>query len=143
MCKVGDILLIFNAEDTHPVGPHPFVVIDDTAGKISGVYGYDFMGLLMSSADTEEKRERLKKFEGNFPVDANDKIMNSNNKMKNKDSYVKADQFFYFDKNRIQYIQIGRLTSDVYNLIVEFIEELSLKGTVFRQIIDKATRIES
>lgn len=135
MCKIGDILLIYNAKDKGPVGMHPFIVLDDTGGKVSGIYSYDFIGLLVSSADTEEKKEKLKRFEGNFPLSPDDKVM-CNDKGVNKYSYVKADQFFYFDKNRIRYIKIGELTPDIFNLIVEFIEELSESGNTFRQIID-------
>lgn len=38
MCKVGDILLIFNARNKRSVGMHPFIVLDDSDGKVSGVY---------------------------------------------------------------------------------------------------------
>lgn len=58
MCKIGDILLIFNA-------------------KNSGIYSYDFIGLLLTSADTEEKKERLGKIEGNFPISKKDKILDN------------------------------------------------------------------
>ena len=37
MCKVGDILLIFNARNKRAVGMHPFIVLDDRNGKVSGV----------------------------------------------------------------------------------------------------------
>lgn len=43
MCKVGDILLIFNARNKRSVGMHPFIVLDDSDGKVSGVYSYNFM----------------------------------------------------------------------------------------------------
>ena len=36
---------------------HPFIVLDNTNGKVSGVYSYDFIGLLLTSADTDEKKE--------------------------------------------------------------------------------------
>ena len=74
MCKVGDILLIFNARNKRAVGMHPFIVLDDRNGKVSGVYSYDFIGVLLTSADTEEKKERLKRIDGNFPIAENDKI---------------------------------------------------------------------
>ena len=142
MCKVGDILLIFNARNRKPVGMHPFIVLDDTNGKVSGVYSYDFIGLLLTSADTEEKKERLKRIDGNFPIAEEDKIMNSSKTNDNRYSYVEADQFFYFDKNKIKYIHIGTLEPDIYNLIIEFIEEISQSGVQIKQILDKATKIE-
>lgn len=141
MCKIGDILLIFNAKNNkYSVGPHPFIVLDDNAGTVKGIYSYDFVGLLVSSADTEEKKERLKKFEGNFPLVTDDKIMNSNFRSENRDGYVKADQFFYFDKNKISYVHIGKVVQDAFDIIVEFIGELASKGVKFEQIVDKAEK---
>lgn len=141
MCKIGDILLIYNPKNKRPIGMHPFIVLDDTAGKISGVYSYDFIGLLISSADTEEKKEKLKSFEGNLLLVSDDKIMDDSSKANDRESYVKADQFFYFDKERIKYIKIGSLLPDIFNLIVEFIQELAQKGIEFQQILDKAKKI--
>ena len=143
MCKIGDILLIYNARNGRPVGKHPFIVLDDTAGKVRGIYSYDFIGLLISSANTEEKMERLKSFEGNFPLSPDDKIVDDAKKNNNLSSYVKADQFFYFDKSKIKYLKIGSLVPDIFNLIVEFIQELIEMGVAFYQILDKATKIET
>lgn len=142
MCKIGDILLIFNARNKRSVGMHPFIVLDDRNGKVSGVYSYDFIGLLLTSADTEEKKERLKQIDGNFPIAENDKIMDDGKSGDNRYSYVEADQFFYFDKNKIKYIHIGTLEPDIYNLIIEFIEEISRDGVQIKRILDKATKIE-
>lgn len=143
MCKIGDILLIYNAKNKRQsVGMHPFIVLDDRNGKVSGVYGYDFIGLLLTSADTEEKKEKLKQIDGNFPISKDDKIMDYGKDTDNRHSYVEADQFFYFDKGRIKYIHIGTIQPDIYNLIVEFIQELSNDGVRIKKILDKATRIE-
>lgn len=142
MCKVGDILLIFNARNKRPVGMHPFIVLDDSNGKVSGVYSYDFIGLLLTSADTEEKKERLSKIEGNFPIAEEDKILDESKNKDNRYSYVEADQFFYFNKDKIKYIHIGSIEPNIYNLIIEFIEELSENGMQIKQILDKATRID-
>lgn len=142
MCKIGDILLIFNARNKKPVGMHPFIVLDDTNGKVSGIYSYDFIGLLLTSADTEEKKERLKQIDGNFPIAENDKIMDEGKSSDNRYSFVEADQFFYFDKDKIKYIHIGTLEPDIFNLIIEFIEENSQDGVQIKRILDKATKIE-
>ena len=142
MCKIGDILLIFNARNKKPVGMHPFIVLDDTNGKVSGIYSYDFIGLLLTSADTEEKKERLKQIDGNFPIAENDKIMDEGKSSDNRYSFVEADQFFYFDKDKIKYIHIGTLEPDIFNLIIEFIEEISQDGVQIKRILDKATKIE-
>lgn len=142
MCKIGDILLIYNARNRKPVGAHPFIVLDDSDGTISGMYSYDFIGLLLTSANTEEKRERLKKIDGNFPISPDDKIMDVSKNKDNRYSYVEADQFFYFDKNKIKYIHLGIIDPDIYSLIVDFIEELSENGISIKQIVDKTSRIE-
>lgn len=142
MCKIGDILLIFNARNKKPVGMHPFIVLDDTNGIVSGVYSYDFIGLLLTSADTEEKKERLKQIDGNFPIAENDKIMDEGKSSDNRYSFVEADQFFYFDKDKIKYIHIGTLEPDIFNLIIEFIEEISQDGVQVKRILDKAKKIE-
>lgn len=142
MCKIGDILLIYNAKDRTPIGRHPFIVLDDKADVVRGIYAYDFIGLLISSANTQEKKERLAKYDGNFPLVEDDKIVDSARMTDNRFSYVKADQFFYFDKNRIKYIQIGVLNKDIHELIAEFIEELNERGIEFKQILDKARKIE-
>ncbi len=137
MCKIGDILLIYDAKDKYSIGKHPFIVLDDTAGTVKGFYSYDFVGLLMSSANSEKKKQKLKKYEGNLSIMADEKIINDAN-YDNRDAYVKADQFFYFDKDKIAYIKIGSVIPDMFNLIIEFINELSSSGVEFRQIIDNA-----
>ena len=141
MCKIGDILLIYNARNRRPVGAHPFIVLDDSNGTVSGMYSYDFIGLLLTSANTEEKKERLRKIDGNFPISPDDKIVEESKKSDNRYSYVEADQFFYFDKTKIKYIHLGSIEPDIYNLIIEFIEELAEKGITIHQIIDKASKI--
>ena len=103
MCKIGDILVIYNAENGKSVGKHPFIVLDDTNGIVRGVYAYDFIGLLLTSANTEEKKEKVRKRDGNFPIAEEDKIIdNDDDKTDNRYSYVEADHFFYFDKNKIK-----------------------------------------
>ena len=141
MCKIGDILLIYNAKNGQYVGKHPFIVLDDNAGKVRGVYSYDFIGLLVWSANTEEKNESLRSFEVTFPISPDDKVMDNVDKTNRMNSFVKADQFFYFDKSKIKYIKIGSLVPDIFNLIIEFIQELAEAGIVFQQILDKAKKI--
>lgn len=143
MCKIGDILLIYNAKNEGKlVGMHPFIVLDDNNGVVSGMYTYDFIGLLLTSADTEEKKERLRKIEGNFPIAEDDKIMNTGKSDDNRYSFVEADQFFFFDKDKIKYIHLGKIEPDIYNLIIDFIQELSENGVTIQRICDKASKIK-
>ena len=143
MCKIGDILLIYNSKvNKHFIGPHPFIVLDDQNGKVSGVYAYDFIGLLLTSADTDERKAKLKKIEGNFPIAEDDKVMNEDKSHDNRYSFVEADYFFYFDKSRTKYMHIGHIDPDIYNLITEFILELSQRGIQIKAVLDKATKIK-
>ena len=100
--------------------------------------------MLLTSADTEEKKKRLGNIVGNFPIAKEDKILDKESMNDtNRNSYVEADQFFYFDKNQIKYIHIGRIEPDIYNLITEFIEEISSDGELrIKRIVDKATKID-
>lgn len=60
-----------------------------------------------------------------------------------KNSQTKnTNNFFYFSKEKIAFHKIGKLDSDVFNLIVEFILELNGKGVTINQILDKAKKIE-
>lgn len=143
MCKIGDILLIYNAtRNKRPVGAHPFIVLDDRNGIVKGMYSYDFIGLLMSSADTEEKRQKLHKYDGNFPISQDDKICDNEN-YNNLPAYAKAEQFYYFSKDKIHYMHIARLEPDIYEIILEFIDELNANGMQFEQILDKAVKIKT
>ena len=141
MCEIGDIILIYNARNKRPVGPHPFIVLDDNNGIVSGVYSYDFIGLLMTSANTPEKKERIGNIRGNFPIAPDDKTY-SPEKSDNRYAYAETDQFFYFSKDKIRYTHIGKLDPDIYNLIIEYIEELAEQGITIKQILDKAKRIQ-
>lgn len=139
MCKVGDIILIYNAQnDKRYIGKHPFVVIDDTNDIVLGTYQYDFIGLLLTSADTDEKKQQRNK-EGNFPIAREDKIPDGEN---NKNAYLESDQFFYFDKSKVKYRRIARLDDDIFELVLEFIQEFVDNGGEIKRIVDKATKIE-
>lgn len=134
MCEIGDIILIYNPRRMHKsIGMHSFVVLDDTHGNIKSV-NFDFVGLLMSSMDTPEKKEKLMRYDGNFPISPDEQnVLNNGN---GKYACIKADQFYYFNKDKIKYKVIGKLNEDIFNLLIEFIEELSENGMVFQQIVD-------
>lgn len=142
MCKIGDIILVYNAKNKKPIGKHPFIVVNDQGGKICGMYAYDFMGILLSSADTPEKKTKLTRFAGNFPIASNDKDMKKGWSNSNKDSYAKADQLFYFDKAKTTYIEIGQLNFEIYELLREFMEDLIRRGIPIIQIPDLARKVE-
>lgn len=132
MCKIGDIILVYNPKRFRkPIGMHSFVVLDDREGMIQGM-DFDFVGLLMSSMDTDDKHEKLMKYDGNFPITPDEQDIEDGGN--GKAACIKAEQFYYFNKDKIKYQVLGRLDEEVFNLLIEFIEELNQKGIQFQQI---------
>lgn len=94
-----------------------FVVIEDNSGEIQSL-PYDFVCNVLSSFKTEEQKRKKLKFPGNFPITAKETPVFGGNK---KDGYIKADQFYYFKKDKIKYKVIGSMTKRAFNDLVEFI----------------------
>lgn len=134
MCKKGDIILINEYKDRKNIlSRHSFVVIDDEGGQVCGL-AYDFVALVMSSFKNQSQREKKLRFPGNFEITSADKNMPS--WANDKSGYIKAEQFYYFDKSKIDFTVIGSLTADTWNTLVQFIESLSEQGIEIRQILD-------
>ena len=124
MCKIGDIILIDNYQDNGCVlNKHSFIVIDDQNGTIEGL-PYDFIGNVLSSFKTPLQKQRKLSYEGNFPIANDDTVTNPDN---GKDGYVKTDQLYYFNKNKITYSVIGNVKPEILNLIIDFIQESSFE----------------
>lgn len=120
MCKVGDIILIKRYKDNkNIIGRHSFIVIDDRKGVIEGL-PYDMVCNVLSSFKTDEQKKRKLKYEGNFPITHDDTITNPDN---GNNGYVKADQLYYFKKDKIEYQVIGNVLPDILKLLFEFIAE--------------------
>ena len=133
MCKIGDIILVYNPKRFNkPIGMHSFVVLDDNQGKIRSL-DFDFIGLLMSSMDTDDKRNRLMKYDGNFPITPEEQLIEDGGN--GKCACIKSEQFYFFNKDKIRYQVIGRLEEDIFNLLIEFIEELNDSGVEFQEIM--------
>lgn len=120
MCSRGDIIVVASYKsEGKEIKRHSFVVIDDDGGQIQGL-DFDFISLVMSSVGNDEKRERKLRYPGNFPIAPEDqKIEKGGN---NKYGYIKAEQFYYFNKEKTNYKRIGQLTPEIYELLIEFIE---------------------
>lgn len=102
---------------------HSFVVLKDEAGRIQGL-DYNLICNVMSSFKNKEQREKKLKYPGNFPITHNDSsIYNHGNE---KDGDIKAEQFYYFNKNTIDFIVIGSMNIEAFNLLIEFIQELEI-----------------
>lgn len=120
MCKIGDIILVDSYQDNgNTLRKHSFIVIEDEGGKIEGL-SYDMIGNVLSSFKSEEQKERKLSYPGNFPVANEDTNTNPDN---GKSGYIKTDQLYYFNKDKITYSVIGNINPDILQLIFEFIEE--------------------
>ena len=119
MCQIGDIILVQKYKDHgQDLSRHSFVVISDENGEIQGLT-YDFIANVLSSFKSDTQRELKLKYPGNFPIDSSDTETNPHN---NKSGYVKADQLYYFAKDKLSYTVIGTMKPDVFSELMEFIE---------------------
>lgn len=120
MCKKRDLILVEKYESTGiPIGRHTFVVIEDTKGEIRGV-SYDMVCNVLSSFKDDEQRKRKLSYAGNFPITASDTSVKDGN---SKEGYIKADQFYYFKKEKIEYQVIGSISREKFKLLMEFIND--------------------
>lgn len=118
MCKVGDIIVVYSYQSGgHVLNTHSFVVISDENGEIGGL-SYDMICNVMSSFKSNEQFERKLKYPGNFPIAPDDTITEPHN---TKRGYLKTDQFYYFQKDALDYKVIGFMKMEILNLILEFI----------------------
>lgn len=119
MCQIGDIIIINQYKDgDNTISKHSFVVIDDENGTIQGL-SYDFVANTLSSFKSPKQKKRKLSYPGNFAITSNDTVTNPHN---NKDGYIKADQLYYFAKDKISYRVIGQIKEDVFNDLIDFIE---------------------
>ncbi len=118
MCKIRDIIIINkykNMGDT--IGRHSFIVLDDVNGEIQGM-PYDMACNVLSSFKDEKQRRRKLSYPGNYPISVEDLDVPGGNQ---REGFVKADQLFYFKKDKISYKVIGSITEDAFNALVDFI----------------------
>ncbi len=119
MCKIGDIILINNFKvDGMTIPRHSFIVIEDSNGQINGL-PYDFISVIMTSIKNNSQEFHKLGFPGNFYLDNSETNTNPNN---GKDSIVMTDIFYYFNKNKITYQNIGSINNDILEILFDFIE---------------------
>lgn len=99
--------------------------MDDENGTIQGL-SYDFVANVLSSFKDENQKQRKLSYPGNFAIMSNDTVTNPHN---NKDGYIKADQLYYFAKDKISYRVIGQIKEDVFNDLMDFIENSDFELT--------------
>ena len=120
MCKIGDIIIVDRYKDNgNTIPSHSFVVINDENGEIQGL-SYDFVANVLSSFKNEKQKKRKLLYPGNFPITSDDTVTDPHN---NRTGFVKSDQMYYFAKDKISYRVIGYMKPDIFNLLIEYIEE--------------------
>lgn len=116
MCQIGDIILVkeYISGDGVRLKQHPFIIIDDQGGELASIEAqYDFIGSVMSSFKSEQHRRKLLLHEENLEIKIKDGVK--------KDGIIKADQFYFFKKDKIEYELIGRVTEELFEVLQELI----------------------
>lgn len=123
MCKIGDIILVENyCQDGNNLDRHSFIVLSTENGQIRGM-DYNLVCNVMSSFRNEAQKSKKLSYPGNFEIKDSDRNVPSGN---SKDGYVKAEQFFYFNKQNLNYHVIGNVTIEFFNTLIEYISELEI-----------------
>ena len=127
MCKLGDIIVVekYIGDDGKKVNRHSFVIINDKPGFIEGV-GYDFVANVMSSFKSNSHKRKKLRFKENVEIMSKDII--SYISTNDKNGFIKADQLFYFDKQKIKYYVIGRISYELLDKLIIIILALNDKG---------------
>ena len=80
----------------------------------------DIRPVISSIKDERHKQKKLKYIE-NILITQNDRSCNPEN---GKEAFIKADQLYYFKKNKIKYTVMGYATDEIMDTIYEIIEIL-------------------
>ncbi|NSB17419.1 hypothetical protein [Clostridium beijerinckii] len=136
MCEIGDIIEIKKYKhDPYTLNNHPFIIIDDSNGIIKGL-NFNLITVVMSSVKNEEQKQwKLSKYPSNMGVEIEDKNI-TDPTYENKNGYVKTEQFYYFNKESIEFRLVGSVTPEYLNELYDFIEGLNEKGISIEQITE-------
>ena len=126
MCRVGDIIVVKEFKDNNGivVPKHSFVVVSYEAVIIES-YSYDFISNIMCSFHNENHKKRKLKIKSNLEITPN-KIKGRN--VNNKSGYIRADDLFYFKKDKIDYKVIGRLSDEMLDKLIKLVISLNIKN---------------
>ena len=123
MCKVGDIILVDNYKHGDKVlNRHSFVVLNTDKDEIQGLE-YDFVCNVMSSFHSEAHKKKKMNYPGNYRVNPGDVDVRDGN---DREGYIKAEQFYYFKRDSIDYTVIGTMDPEFFAELVNFIENLDI-----------------
>lgn len=122
MCKPGDIIVVRNyiSNDGVKLTRHSFVVLSNEKGNIKGM-DFDLVASVMSSFKNAQHKQRKLSFIENFYITVDDY---NDIKGNDKDGYIKAEQLYFFQKNQIDYIKIGKMNSDCFQKLLDLIQLL-------------------
>lgn len=121
MCKIGDIILIKNYKDGETdLSRHSFIVLSDNSSEVMGL-PYDIICNVMSSFSSEEQKQRKLSYPYNKEITLSDRTVPSGN---DKEGYIKAEQFYYFNKSKTEYTVIGQMTVEAFNELIDFINDI-------------------
>ena len=126
MCKVGDIIVVekYISEDGKEMSKHSFVVIDDNPDNIKGL-NYSFVSNVMSSFKNVQHKSNTLRYEENVGVPSEDIESDDIN---DKEGYIKADQLYYFDKNKIEYYVLASVNPDLLDELIRIIVKLEVEN---------------
>lgn len=123
MCKPGDIILVKGYQDSGKIiDQHSFVVLSDEGGQIQGL-DYELICNVMSSFKNEEQRKKKLSYPGNFEITHNDSVVETGN---SKDGFIKAEQFYYFNKEKTNFMVIGKVNEETFDRLLDFISNLEI-----------------
>ena len=127
MCKAGDIIVVdkYIGEDGKNIGKHSFIVVDDNADIIKGI-PYTFVTNVISSFKNEKHKERKLNFREDLEIIEFEK--NGKKIKPKKDSYIKEDQLIYFNKSKIDYYILGKISDELFDKLILLIMTLNKKG---------------
>lgn len=118
MCKVGDIIVVKNYKSHgREINRHSFVVLSTDKGQIQGL-DFDLVCNVMSSFHSEEHRINKLRYQGNLEYSADRECIKKGH---SKEGYIKADQFYYFDRNKIDFYVLGNVEPELFNELLVFI----------------------
>ena len=126
MCKLGDIIVIkeFKNEYGEIMPKHSFVVINDEPDYVEG-FRYDFVSNMLCSFHNGKHKQNKLRYKQTLPV-REEKISGEN--INNKEGFIKADQLYYFDKNKIEYKTLAHVEPELLDELVQLILELKEEG---------------
>lgn len=126
MCKVGDIIVVnkYISEDGKEMNQHSFVVVDDNPDKIKGL-NYSFVSSVMSSFKNEEHKKKKLGYEENIGITSDDI---ESDEVNSREGYIKADQLYYFDKNKLDYYVLASVKDDLLDELIRIIIKLEVEN---------------